>query len=327
MMKTMHVKWLRLLVSAALLTGFSLFAGAQTRERVHEVSAFTSIDVRSAFEVTVAKGAYGVKLTVDTVLSDYVNVYVKGNTLYVSYDEKAVPKEVKKMYRGRNAPKAVLRAIIYTPVLEGIYMDDEASLTGADTFEGANFTMELAGKANVKALSLHTSSAKFLLKKNADAVVSIDCESEINVTTENGSHLRLESRSRELNLSSSGSSQINSSSDVVSSFMVNTDGTSQISAGVNAAKVYVSSTGSSKVTVTGTASGLIVKGARSCNIDTMGLPVADAEAEMNSGTLLVSPEHSLTVDLTSGASVYYNGTPEFRISRILKSTLAPYGTK
>ena len=163
--------------------------------------------------------------------------------------------------------------------------------------------------------------------ENEYTVVSIDCESEINVTTENGSHLRLESRSRELNLSSSGSSQINSSSDVVSSFMVNTDGTSQISAGVNAAKDYVSSTGSSKVTVTGTASGLIVKGARSCNIDTMGLPVADAEAEMNSGTLLVSPEHSLTVDLTSGASVYYNGTPEFRISRILKSTLAPYGTK
>ena len=324
-MKKMNM--LKLFSAAVLLTAFSFFAGAQTRERVHEVSAFTSIDVRNAFEVTVAKGAYGVKLTVDTVLSDYVNVYVKGSTLYLSYDEKAVPKEVKKMFRGRNAPKPVLRAVIYSPVLEGIYMEDEATLTGADTFEGANFSMELAGKANVKSLSLHTSSAKILLKKNADAVVTIDSESEINATTENGSHLRLDSRSRDLNLNASGSSQINNSSDVVSAFMVNSDGTSQVSAGVNAAKVYVSSTGSSKVTVTGTASGLIVKGARSCNIDAMGLPVADAEAELSSGTFLVSPEHALTVDLTGGATVYYNGNPEIRVVRILKSTLAPYGTK
>ena len=323
----MNVKMLRPLFAAALLTATALLAGAQTRERVHDVSSFTSIDVRNAFEVTVAKGAYGVKLTVDAVLSDYVSLYVKGGTLYLSMDSKALPKEVRKMYRGRNAPKPVLRAVVYTPLLEGVYLDDDATLTGADQFEGANFIMSLAGKANVKSLSLHASTAKVQVRKNAQAVVMLDCESEVSVIAENSAQLKLDANARDMNIESSGSSQLDVVGDLASDLVINTEGSAQISAGINAAKVYVSATGTAKTGLAGSASVLIAKCARSAGIDAAGLPVAEAEAEMTSGTLYVSPEQLLTVDISGGSALYYNGDPEMRITKVVKSTLAPQGTK
>lgn len=326
-MKKMHVQSLRLFVATALMTASALFAGAQTRERFHDVSSFSAIDVGDAFEVTVAKGAYGVKLTVDAVLSDYVGVYVKSNTLYLSYDSKAVPKEVRKMYRGRNAPKPILRAVIYSPVLEGVYLDDDATLTGADAFEGGSFSMILSGKANVKSLAIHSNSAKLQLKKNAQAVMTLDSEREIELITDNSAQIRLNAGARDMNVSASGSSNIDLSCDLVSALVVNAEGSTQFSAGVNAAKVYVNSTGSSKLAFAGSASSLIVKGARSTGIDALGLPVVEAEVEMNSGSISLDSEQTLTVDLSGGAAVYYNGNPEMRITKILKSTLAPYGTK
>jgi hypothetical protein len=323
----MNFKMLRLVVCCIALVGSAFLAGAQTRERVHEVSAFSAIDVKDNFEVTVAKGGYGVKLTVDNALSDYVKAYVKGYTLYIFCDEKAIPKEVKKMYKGRNAPVPVLRALVYVPELASVTLDGESTLSGADTFSAERFEMTLAGKSNVKNLTVTANSAKVQLKKNAQAVLTLETNGEIDATTEGSSSLRLSCKSRDLSLTASGSSQLNVSGDVLTSLSVNTEGSSQTSVGVNTAKVYVSSTGSSKVGISGTANTLTVKTARSANVDAMGLPVLDVEAEMNDGTATVSAEKSLQLDLAGGSALYYNGTPEFKIVKIMKSTVAPVGTK
>ena len=326
-MKTLNSKVLRMVICSIALLGSAVWGSAQTRKRVHEVSAFNAIDVKNNFEVTVAKGGYGVKLTVDNALSDFAKVYVKGNTLYIYCDEKAIPKEVKKMYKGKNAPVPVLRAVVYAPELSGITMDDESTLTGADDFNAERFEMSLAGKANVKTLTVHANSARIQMKKNSQAVLSLETSGEIDVTTENAANLRLASNSRDLTLNAAGSSQQSISCDVLTALTVNAEGSSQTSVGVNTAKVYVAAAGSSKVAVSGTANALTVKTARSASVDALGLPVQEAEVEMNNGTVTLSPEKSLSLDLSNGGTVNYNGTPEIKVVKIVKSTLLPYGTK
>jgi hypothetical protein len=49
------------------------------------------------------------------------------------------------------------------------------------------------------------------------------------------------------------------------------------------------------------------------------------QKEDTPSTVNVDKEDKVT--LVSGASLYYSGTPVFQIDKIVKSTLAPYGTK
>ena len=63
------------------------------------VSEFNAINVSDDFEVTVARGAYGARLTVDKDLAPYVEVYVRSRTLFITFDEKAVPRDLRKLYR------------------------------------------------------------------------------------------------------------------------------------------------------------------------------------------------------------------------------------
>ena len=106
------------IISTAALLFAAQGAYAQTKEEIHELSSFNSIDIQDDFEVTVTKGNYSIKVTVDAVLSDYVKTYVKGHTLYLFLDEKSVPKDIKKLYKGRSGMTPIMRAIVYTPELE-----------------------------------------------------------------------------------------------------------------------------------------------------------------------------------------------------------------
>ena len=53
------------------------------------------------------------------------------------------------------------------------------------------------------------------------------------------------------------------------------------------------------------------------------MPFIDVTAEMNSGKATVTLDGKLKVSLVSGSELYFNGTPEFLIDRIIRSTLAP----
>ena len=107
---------------------------AQLTDKDIMVSEFNAVNVSDDFEVTVSRGTYGVRLTVDKELAPYVEVYVRSKVLYVSYDEKAVPKELRKQYRGKGALTPVFRVAAYTPMLKAVTLSDNASLIGIDEF-------------------------------------------------------------------------------------------------------------------------------------------------------------------------------------------------
>ena len=301
---------------------------AQLTDKDIVVSEFNAVNVTDDFDVTVSRGAYGVRLTVDKELAPYVEVYVRSKTLYISYDEKAVPKEVKKLYKGRGGLMPVFRVVAYTPELRSVSLSDNAVFTGVEEFSVSDFELTMAGKTQVRNLAVSAPSARILMKKNAMATLTVKTDRGIEVNTDNNANLKLTFTGKELTLTSDGSSVVVADGGRTSALNLMTSGSSQVSVTSETDKLDITSEGSSRLTLTGKAIEMVVKGSRSSVVDAFAMPLETVEATLsNSSSVTVSASRQIFVNLVGGSSLYYSGSPEFRIEKIVKSTLAPYGTK
>ena len=300
---------------------------AQLTDKDITVSEFNAVNVSDDFDVTVSRGTYGVRLTVDKELAPYVEVYVRSKVLYISYDEKAVPKELRKVYRGKGGLTPTFRVVAYTPELQAVTLSDNAILTGVEEFAASDFELTMAGKSQVRNLSIAAASARVSMKKNAIANLNLKTDRGVEVNTDNNSNLKLTFTGRELALTSDGSSVVVADGPT-KSLNLATGGSSQVSVTSNTEKVQVTSEGSSKLTLTGKAEEMEVKGSRSSVVDAFAMPLEEVEADLsNSSSVTVSVSKKVSVNLVGGSALYYSGSPEFKIEKIVKSTLAPYGTK
>ena len=300
---------------------------AQLTDKDITVSEFNAVNVSDDFEVTVSRGTYGVRLTVDKELAPYVEVYVRSKVLYISYDEKAVPKELRKQYRGKGSLTPVFRVMAYTPELQAVTLSDNATLSGVEEFNANEFELTMAGKSQVKNLSVSASSARVTMKKNTVASLNLKTDRGVEVNTDNNANLKLTFTGRELALTADGSSVVVADGPTRSMNLA-TGGSSQVSVNSDTEKVEVTSEGSSKLTLTGKALELAVKGSRSSVVDAFAMPLEEVEANLsNSSTVTVSVSKKVSVNLVGGSALYYSGSPVFQIEKIVKSTLAPYGTK
>jgi len=160
-MKTLLDKSLKSFIGMITLATLLVFAPqrvmaqsltAQLSEKEIPVTEFDSIHVSDDFEVTLSRGAYGVRMTVDKELLPYVEVYVKAKTLYVSYDERSVPKELKKLYKGKNGLTPVFRIVAYTPEIKSVTLEDNATFIGIEEFMSSQFELSATGKTQVRNL-------------------------------------------------------------------------------------------------------------------------------------------------------------------------------
>lgn len=318
-------------IAALVLVTLGLSAqslSAELTDKDIPVSEFNSIDVSDSFDVTVSRGTYGVRLTVDKNLAPYVEIYVKAKTLYLSYDEKSVPKDVKKLYKGKGGLTPMFRVVVYTPELQSVSLSDNATFTALEEFLANKFELTATGKSLVKNLSVSASSAKVILKKNAAATVTLRTERGVEVSTDNNANLKMNFFGNELALNAEGSSVVVADGSCTSINSVSS-GSSQVSVvSDNTEKVDLNAEGTSKVTLTGKATEMTVKGSRNSTVDAFSMPVETVEATLaNSSSVTVTVSKQITASLVGGSALYYSGTPEFRIKKIVKSTLAPYGTK
>ena len=317
---------------AAVLVLAPQRAGAQSlsaelSDRDIAVSEFNAVNVSDDFEVTVSRGTYGVRLTVDKELAPYVEVYVRSKTLYIAYDEKSVPKDLKKVYKGRGSLTPIFRVTVHTPELQSVSLSDNATLTGADEFVAGDFELTAAGKSQVKTLSVSAASAKIVLRKNAIATLSLKTDRGVEVNTDNNANLKLTFTGKELALNADGSSVVVAEGPTRSLNLM-TGGSSQVSVTSDTEKVDLTTEGSSKLTLTGKATEMKVKGSRSSSVDAFAMPLETVEADLsNSSSVTVSVSKKVEVNLVGGSALYYSGSPEFKIEKIVKSTLAPYGTR
>ncbi len=319
----------KLLCLAVLASAFAFPSRAQFVNHLEEttlpVGEFTMVSANGDFEVTLSKGSYGVRLTTDKNLTPYVQVYVRSNTLYLTYDEKSVPKDIKKLYKGKNASQPVFRAVVSMPQLNGIELDDNVILSSAEAFYGSDIVISLTDKAQVRNLTVQGNSITVNMKKNAQAALTLTADKKMEVTTDDKAILKLAEKAREITLNAKGNSDNALSGEgEILNLNLSEKTTSNVSHRTKNAVLNVG--GSSKLILTGTGEYLEVKGGKNAEVEAVAFPVKTMKAELDGGKVNVAVEKELNVTLLGGSSLFFTGSPTLIVNKIVKSTLAPAGT-
>lgn len=319
----------KLLCLAVLASAFAFPSRAQFVNHLEEstlpVGEFTMVSANGDFEVTLSKGSYGVRLTTDKNLTPYVQVYVRSNTLYLTYDEKSVPKDIKKLYKGKNASQPVFRAVVSMPQLNGIELDDNVILSSAEAFYGSDIVISLTDKAQIRNLTVQGNSITVNMKKNAQAALTLTADKKMEVTTDDKAILKLAEKAREITLNAKGNSDNALSGEgEILNLNLSEKATGNVSHRTKNAVLNVG--GSSKLILTGTGEYLEVKGGKNAEVEAVAFPVKTMKAELDGGKVNVAVEKEMNVTLLGGSSLFFTGSPTLIVNKIVKSTLAPAGT-
>ena len=306
-------------------------AGAQYMSQLEEkaipVGDFTGVSATDDFEVTLSKGDCAVKVTADKVLLPYVQVYVRAKVLYITYDQRAVPKDVRKMFKtGRNAVKPPFRAQVSLPLLDGIELTENATLMAADVFDGQKTEISLADKAQLKNLNLYSGSVGLTMKKNAQAAVTLQAVNQIDVRMDGNTNLKLTAKAHDLVINLANQAEMACAAEAENSTLV-TAATSKASIEQKGTKMVVQMGGSSDISLSGEGEILTIRGERNAELEAGGYTAKMVDASMSGPAQAnVNVVEELDATLIGGSSLYYTGTPVFKIGKIIKSTLAPYGS-
>ncbi|MBQ6199482.1 MAG: DUF2807 domain-containing protein [Bacteroidales bacterium] len=298
----------------------------QLEDKVLPVSDFTAVSVANDFEVTLDKGDCGVRLTVDNALSPYVQVYVRAKTLYIGYDEKSVPKDIKKLYKAKNAAQPTFRAVVTMPEISAVTMSENATLTSAVEFPAEFFQLTAGDKSQVKSLAVIATTASVTMTKNAQAVLSLKADDKVEITNDGNTNLKLSANTGNLTLNGNGNATVSIGAETPSA-TVNGNGNAKLALATKADKVSANAMGNSKLVLSGETVELSIRGEKNGDIDADGLITTDVIATMNGGSkATVSSAETIDATLLGGSTLFYSGTPVFKIGRIIKSTLAPKGS-
>ena len=300
---------LKKIITAMMALALATAALAQTTTKSKDVVAFENIEINSDFEVVFHQAEfYRVDWTFDTILADVVGVHVSGNTLHVSLNKKGMSSELKKTYRGRNAPKPVLKVSIYAPSFSHLTLSENAVFDAmGNRIKTGIFELSATDKARVSNLSVEADRASVVLDKDAKVNLTVKA-GKIDVQAGKSSSLDMLQNSGALNISTSGSASVTISGqteDIVSAMQ-----------------------NASRLSVSGSAVTVRHDGKGSSEADLLNLPLSNAEVKMSySSKLYLSVSDGLKVDLKGGCSVIYNGNPDITVVNILASTLAHYTGK
>ena len=151
-------------------------AAAATRQYSRTLSQFSAIDISGPFSVSLVRGGdYRALLTVEEEYIDYVICNVKGSVLSLGLDERKVPSEVKKIFRGKGTPDPVFEAVVYVPeLLQGLTMSGKAVLSDTeDLFDKSRTTFSLSGNCGVMPISVSTLTFSMTMQNKASADIAV----------------------------------------------------------------------------------------------------------------------------------------------------------
>lgn len=330
-MKALTNKILILAIASVTLLLAAPFARAQYTSQLEEktipVGDFSGIEVADDFEVTLTSGPCVAKVTVDKLLSPYVQVYVRGKVLHIIYDSKAVPKDVRKLYKGRNAPKPVFRASISLEELTSIDLAGNAVLTCGDVLESKLSTdINIQDKAQLKNLNIKANTVNLNMKKAAQAALSIEAENKADIKIEGNANLKATINAHDLVCSAIGTSELAITAKGENATLSGA-GSSKSIVTFEGEKAVINLAGSADMNLSGKADALAVHADKNSVLDAGALETKAAEVSLNGSVKSnITVSESLDANLVGGSTLYYTGDPVFKIGRIVKSTLAPYGS-
>ena len=283
-------------------------APAQTKQSSHDFSAFDAIEVSYDFNVRVVESRnYSISMNIESVLTDYVQAYVKNHTLYLVLDEKKVPSDIRKQFRGRRSSAPVLDATVYMPEpLTSVKMTGASALSVDKELEVRDFVLDLGENARLSKLVLDASSVSVIMagKSSADLVLYSD---NVKLNAAGNAKLDVEQDSQDLEVVAGGSAEINVEGEALD--------------------VSLTTSGSSKTTLRGKANSLTVNGSGSSFIDAVNLKAADCTARLsNSSKLYEAATEALHIDVSGNSTLIFDGNPVIDIINIKSSTVQRYSS-
>lgn len=300
--KAMNIKQLPLIIVTAVLT--ASLSSAQTRTVEHEYSEFDAVSVSGGFKVTfVEQEGYNAKFKVSDALESYIQCYVKAGTLYIGVDEKSIPKEVRKSFKGNDSDGAVLEATVYVPALNSITLSDNATFSSAAELNAADFSLNLSGSSGITDLNVNAVSAVISVsKKSKLSSIHVKAGDKVTLNAEGNAGAVLEYSAKTLEINNAGSADL--------------------AVNGQCGTLSVCTAGSAGLSLSGSAGTLNVTGkGNSSVIDAAALLVDDVNVSLDGAELTVAPGKNLSLDLGKGACVCYSGDPMVKIVRIQNATV------
>lgn len=293
-----------------LSLGYSAaFAQSPRDIEKNNLSVFTGITLGGEFTLEVKYGSqYAAKLTTEEMLADYVQFAVSDGKLSVSVDERKVPAEVKRLFRGKNA--ATYRLIVTMPEgLRSVNLSDKAIFLSADDRVFHPEGVEIIAKENAKINTLKFTSDRVSVKmeRKAEATLEVTCDS-LDVDMSGSTDLTLTQHAEKVGYALAFNANLVVSGETES--------------------LSLSAKGTSKAILNGTAPVASFKVTNASNVNAVNLEVEEARVEMNGlCTLTQAATQDLYVNIGSGSTLVFKNEPTFHILNVKSASLTPYDKK
>lgn len=292
----------------ALVCGVLLFtavASAATGQYSRSLSPFSGVDISGPFEVRMVCGSeYRALLSYEEAFDDYVVCDVRNGVLTLSLDERKVPGEVKRQFRGKGTPDPVFSAVIYVPdLLQSVILSGKSVLYETeDLFDKAKITFELSENAVLKKMSVSTLAFKVVVRGKASADLVVGCR-EFVAETANACSLKVEETSEVSSYYLQGSSRVTARSET------------------RALNVHTKSNCTMTISGSGNTADFDING--TSEVDAFGFEVPDATVTMTSVCKLgESAYRNLKVNLNGGSALFFANEPAVSIENIKSSTMS-----
>ena len=288
-----------------------LFGQTVRETDYRELPAFHSIELGGDFSLDIQYGKqYEVRLSVEELFADYVMFSALDSTLAVTLDERRVPAEVRRVFRGKDAAAPVFRVFVTMPEsLRSLKLDARAVLLSADDLvvDSERFRLQVSENARVASLAFGSGRVELSLDRKADVRMSVTCDS-LSVVQAGTANLDLTHHT------------------LVSSFDVS--GSSTLALKGETGLLKINARGFTKSILNGTASVARYKLANSSQVNATLLETSRAFVEMSGlGSLTQAASEELSVDLSGGATVYFLNDPSIHVIYLKNASLIPYDRK
>ncbi len=296
------------LIGAMMILG-SIGAKAQTVTKSNEFSNFTNIEASYNFDIVIKEGESKVEWIVDQMVEDLVQIYQKGNTLILSFDTKSMTKDQKKYYKGKNAPKMVLKATVYTPGFASLTLKDNVKVDASSThFNVDGFTLSMDDETTISGLNIIAKNASLEALGKAVAAVKF-ASPKVLVKSGKKSNVKVEL-------------------DSCQELTVKTDNSAALEIAGDSNIINVNNAGSAKVVIcNGTAKELGLASKNSAELDMTSYNLEKADVAMVGGKAYLNASKILKLDLKGGSLVSFMSDPSVEIVKVEKSTITRYNGK
>lgn len=270
---------------------------------------FTGISLGGEFTLEIRYGAnYSAKLTTEDMLADFVLFGVSNGKLSVTLDERKVPAEVKRLFRGKNTP--TYRLIVTMPEgLRSITLEDKSVLLSADdrVFSPEGFDLSMKESTRVSQLTFTSDLVTVKMERKAEATLDVTCDS-LAVDMSGSSNLTLAQHAGKVGYALAFNANL----------VVNGE----------AEALSISSKGTSKAILNGTAPVAAFTVTNASNVNAVNLEVEEARVVMSGlCTLTQAATRDLFINIGSGSNLVFKNEPAIHILNVKSASITPYDKK